>query len=327
MYAAITDGLLKNVSPSDVPGQCPTGNCTFEAYQSMGVCSEVVDVSSSITSRCTTEASQNNPAGCNYSVPAINEEPTATETSLTVSEYDRPTLWVGASDPFVYNFPEIYTLAQFYVIYVPDLDKWATYDLTEDHKEEMVVFKATLNLCLYTYNTTMTFGVTKTDQVSKITNLDWQEGTEHVETTPFPTVTTRHGNETFWMSQLNIQSFNQHLALETFTGTATFKPKGPDGYGNLTQNDAVRAIAYSIYYQPSASQGLSDLMDRFAVSLTNGCAFTHDLAHKHIPDIQAGYAPLMIYLLQPPGRLVPSRCTSRYSGLGCSFLLPPYCYL
>lgn len=277
MSAAVTDGLLKqNISPSDVPGNCPTGNCTWENYRSMGVCSNVVDVSSTITSKCRKTSSQYYPDGCNYSVPAIEKNPTVTGTTLQTDLGE--TLWMGASNPTTFTYPDINTLVQFYVIYVPDLTVWETFDHTEDHKDVLVALQATLNLCLYTYSSNMTNGVTNTTQISKETDLDWQIGEPNFidGSSGNRTVITTLASETFWMSQPNVISFNAFLSYQTFTGSASI---GPDLLGNITENDNVRMIAASIYDDHAGIQGLSKLLDVLAVSMTNAYALTDILSH------------------------------------------------
>lgn len=240
----------------------------------MGVCSNIIDVSSTITSKCRKRASQFRPNGCNYSVPAVDENPTATERTLTTYRLGE-TLWIGASNTPNYKYPDINTLVQFYIIYVPDLTEWATLDYTEDHKEKLVALQATLNLCLYTYATRMTFGVTRTAQFAKSPDLGWQTGTASGpdENTSFQTVTTTHDSETFWMSQLNVKSFNDYLSLQTFTGSASMRPAGPSGGGNTTETDTVRVIASSIYDDPGSLYGIKTVLDNLAVSMTNGCGF------------------------------------------------------
>ncbi|KAL9580036.1 MAG: hypothetical protein Q9203_006468, partial [Teloschistes exilis] len=220
---------------------------------------------------CRKRASQFRPNGCNYSVPAIDENPTATERTLTTYRLGE-TLWIGASNTPNYKYPDINTLVQFYIIYVPDLTEWATLDYTEDHKEKLVALQATLNLCLYTYATRMTFGVTRTAQFAKSPDLDWQSGTASGpdENTSFQTVTTSHDSETFWMSQLNVKSFNDYLSLQTFTGSASMRPAGPSGGGNTTETDTVRVIASSIYDDPGSLYGIKTVLDNLAVSMTNG---------------------------------------------------------
>ena len=281
--AAVTDGLLKqNISPSDVPGNCPTGNCTWENYRSMGVCSNVVDVSSTITSRCRNTNRQYYPDGCNYSVPAIDKNPTDTKTTLQ-THVSGETLWIGVSNPTNFNYPDINTLVQFYVIYVPDFTVWDTFDYTEDHKDVLVALQATLNLCLYTYSSNMTNGVTNTTQISKVTDLDWQIGGANFMdgTSGIQTVITTLGSETFGMSQPNVKSFNAFLSYQTFTGSASMRSaaSAADSVGNITENDNVRMIAASIYDDHAGIQGLSKLLDGLTVSMTNAYALTDILSH------------------------------------------------
>ena len=255
----------------------------------MGVCSNVVDVSSTITSKCRSTTSQYYPDGCNYSVPAIEKNPT--DIGTTLQTYDLgETLWIGASNPANFTYPDINTLVQFYVIYVPDFTVWEAFDHTEDHKDVLVALQATLNLCLYTYSTNMTNGVTKTAQISKETDLDWQIGDANFNdgNSSFYTVNTTLASETFWMSQLNVKSFNSFLSYQTFTGSASMSSAGsaPDGEGNTTENDNVRMIAASIYNDHTGIQGLSKLLDVLAVSMTNAYALP-DVLSRYLSTLMA----------------------------------------
>ena len=221
------------------------------------------------------------------------------------------------------EYPDINTLVQFYVIYVPDLTVWDTsdFDYTEDHKDILVALQATLDLCLYTYSTNMTNGVTNTNEISKETDLDWQLGraTFDDSKTEFDTVTTMLDSETFWMSQLNVNSFNYFLTLQAFTGTASMRSAAstPDGGGNFTENDNVRMIAASIYDDHAGIQGLSKLLDILAVSMTNAYALP-DIPSSHLSTLMAfpGYVPPQTCPPQYPEHPAPLKCTSRYSGLG-----------
>ncbi|KAL8724166.1 MAG: hypothetical protein Q9166_008105 [cf. Caloplaca sp. 2 TL-2023] len=104
------------------------------------------------------------------------------------------TFWIGASKNREYS--ERSTLVQFYVIYAPDLTAWNANDLTDDHKDELIALQATLGL-LYTYNTSMMFGVTTTRETSKETNLDWRPGEDVLGKTSYETVAMMHDNERF----------------------------------------------------------------------------------------------------------------------------------
>ncbi|KAL8877925.1 MAG: hypothetical protein Q9198_004161 [Flavoplaca austrocitrina] len=213
----------------------------------------------------------------------IDDRPTARETVLETFRLGQ-TLWVGASNPWKslpqgkgskpYMPPGVDTLEQFYVLYVPDLTRWDELDKTEDHKDELVALQAKLSLCVNTYHSNMTFGVMNTQLVSQEKNLNWQTGTETLEGNRFDTVTVTHGGEKFWMSEDNRESFYKHLSLQTFTGSASMRSEEPDGGGNLTENDIVRSIAESLYNDRAGIQGLSELLNNLAMSMSNAYATT-----------------------------------------------------
>ncbi|KAL8748303.1 MAG: hypothetical protein Q9184_007413, partial [Pyrenodesmia sp. 2 TL-2023] len=247
---------------------CVTGNCTWEDYQSMGVCSTVTDISSTITSKCPKPNIQYRPPGCNYSVSAIDQNPAVRDIPLRSHKYGE-TLWVGASQRRLdYN---INTLIQFYVIYVPDFTTWDQLDFTKDEKDELVALQATLSLCLNKYHTDMTFGVTNTTLLSKEIDLDWQASSEVVEGTSSNTTIVTHDGDNFVMGGSNQELFHLYLSNQIFIGTASMRSESesPDGGGNLTETDGVKSIAASLYEDRAGIRGLSDLLDRLTISMSN----------------------------------------------------------
>lgn len=80
---------------------------------------------------------------------------------------------------------------------------------------------------------------------------------------------TTNGSETFSMSELNQWSWNQFLTFQTFLGTAAYRPNVTNNPENITENDAVRSIADSLYNDSAGIEGLSKLMDNLAVSMTS----------------------------------------------------------
>ncbi|KAL8798264.1 MAG: hypothetical protein Q9182_006810 [Xanthomendoza sp. 2 TL-2023] len=273
MSVAIIDGLLrKDISPSDVKGNCVTGNCTWEDYQSLGVCATVTDVSSSIISKCGKDKTQFKQPGCNYSVAAIDQDPTARNTTLQTYKFGE-TLWVGASDTQNFKSTGLNTLVQFYVIYVPDLNRWESLDFTQDHKDKLVTLQATLSLCVRKYHTSMTFSVTNTTLLSRETNLDWQTSSEVLEGTSFEALAVTHDGDKFVIREVNQRAFDTHFSVQTFTRSASM---GIYRGGNLTENDIVRRIAVSLYEDRGGIRGLSDLLDNLAVSMSNTYAPYYD---------------------------------------------------
>ncbi|KAL8992544.1 MAG: hypothetical protein Q9169_007020 [Polycauliona sp. 2 TL-2023] len=277
MSIAITDGLLRpDIKPSEVAGNCDTGNCTWENYQSLGVHATVVDVSSTITAKCGMTDREYHPPGCNYSVPALDEDPTASETVLQATRDQGQgqsiyqTLWMGASDDRLYEPPGTSTLTQFYVIYVPDFNVWDRLDHRKDHKEELVALQVTLALCVNEYHSNMTFGVTNTDLLSNCTELDWQEDHEVIDGLEIETVSVTHDAEKFWMYDVNKQAFYSHLSLQVFTGSAQWASADRPGsrdFLNTSDNRVVAAVAASL--NDDRVPGFSELLDNLAVSMSN----------------------------------------------------------
>ena len=288
---AVKDGLLRDdISPSDVTGICPTGNCTWPDYQSLGVCSDVVDVSQRITSN-RRPRSEFTRSGRNYSVPDTRDtvdfydKPSFSGTTLATEELG-DTLWIGSQDTINNQYQGTNKLIQFYTIFVRDLTTWDKHqDFTKDYKNELTALQVTLSLCVYTYRTSMTFGVTETTTISKETNLNWIQDSETIDRITSNMISTTYRSEKFSMGEFNQRSWYDFFTYETFLGTAQFRSAKPnqDG-GNFTSNDAVRSIANSVYGDHAGIEGLSRLMDRLAVSLTNA----------YVPPLQACniYQPL-----------------------------------
>ena len=273
---AVKDGLLRgDISPSDVTGTCPTGNCTWPDYHSLGVCSDIIDVSERITS-IRREKSRFTQPGRNYSVP---------DTKDTIDFYDKPsfsgttletqelgdTLWIGSQDTINNQYQGTNKLIQFYTMYVRDLTTWDEHqDYTKNYKDELTALQVTLSLCVYTYRTSMTFGVTNTTTISRETNLNWIQDSETNDGVTSDMISTTYRSEKYSMDGFNQRSWYDFFTYETFLGTAQFRSAKPNQEGgNLTGNDAVRSITNSVYGDHAGIDGLSKLMDNLAVSLTN----------------------------------------------------------
>ena len=153
MKAEIADGLLsEGANPLDVRDFCPTDNCTWEQYTSMGVCSSVEDVTPSIvTDREEADGDGFRP-GCNYSVPVLKDNQRQFDSTMSSKlSY----LWIGASNPAIYNYSALNTLVELYVIYVDSLIALDPEFAWTGFYNNVVALKGTLGLCLYAYDTTV----------------------------------------------------------------------------------------------------------------------------------------------------------------------------
>ncbi|KAL8658221.1 MAG: hypothetical protein Q9226_001158 [Calogaya cf. arnoldii] len=257
----------------------------------MGVCSDVLDVSPTIIS--TPRAGSNKdgiPPGNDYSVPDTKDTKNVIENG-PVNQIKKPsfsgkvlssvkngdTLWVGSQDTANKQYERTNQLMRFYVIYVRNLTSWNEIkNFKRDHKDELTALQVTLDLCLYTYTTNMTFGVTSTTEVTKKTDLQWKVSTDPKRDTTY--METTNASETFSMSEINQWSWNNFLTYQTFLGAAQYRPRG--GPENTTENDVVRSIANSLYNEGTGIEGLSRLMDNLALSMTNTLRTTTETPEK-----------------------------------------------
>ena len=93
-------------------------------------------------------------------------------------QYIMDTLWIGASkiDGIDFRHLGINTLVDFFVIYAPCISRWISNDATVDHTTELIALEVNLGLCMYTYDTSMTFGMTTTDRIGEPINPNGQVG-------------------------------------------------------------------------------------------------------------------------------------------------------
>jgi hypothetical protein len=117
MKSAIYSGLTSsNISLPDPLFSCPTGNCTWEPFSTLGVSSRCVNLTSQVTLNCTTiPANENFHADttewCSFASPTLY--PDATPTTLMIINSSAPAFasatiarvdWIKALDNII-NYP------------------------------------------------------------------------------------------------------------------------------------------------------------------------------------------------------------------------------
>ena len=282
--AAVTSALAGNpVNASDIQGICSTGNCTFGTYNTMGVCASVQDVTPTLISHCPNHEDGTRP-GCSYTVPELQAHspfPNSNYSSIneqgSTKGLERMTLFIGASKIFQsYQYPGINTLSEFYVIYLSDLSVLSL-DSKVNYTSKLVALKGTLNLCLYTYNSSMLDGTTTTTQLTQITNAVWISDTEVDNNARVGRIsTTAPGDsETYSLIASTVTAFNNYLGSSIFTGFANMDPAFSDNGLSKFLNDVTSTVAIKLYgsqngtLAPNGQQDLLDLLNNLATGLTN----------------------------------------------------------
>ena len=149
MKASIYNGLYSpNVTLSDVPASCNSGNCTWPAYSSLAICSSTTDVSSSLRSSC----SPLDPKQCNYSLPSGGSL-AGKNDFMSISTTDNlafTSLAFGNTQPLIDFFTFVIS----------------------NKTSEPLLLESVLNVCVQSYNTSVINGKTITNKLQTWTDLN-----------------------------------------------------------------------------------------------------------------------------------------------------------
>lgn len=225
------EGLVPgNFSLSDVPASCSTGNCSWVEYSSLGVCTSVLDLSSTIIyNACNLTAFDeifklngltNSGFPCfNYTLPklALQTDSNAdfsgiTNASLTNAFPDisifPPPMKILSLEPS-YDSSSSNSVGTIYLMYQPGF-------LANSTLPSPVAFELNLNLCLHKYNTTVINGVTNTTILSSqnlethVTKIfsERDATTDYMVNNSYISI----GGMTFGTSDLSIMALSQTIA-------------------------------------------------------------------------------------------------------------------
>lgn len=271
MNAAINSAIQQiPASFSDVQANCQTGVCTFSDYQTMGVCSKVEDVSSTIVRNCHSRFTGDKTPNCFYSVKDLQDDPPYREDNMTI--FDIPmSLWVGAGDTGIGDnteYTDPVSLGTFYTIYFHDkADIDSMVSQSSDYTPVLTALKGSLNLCTMTLQTNVTNGVTSTTQTQQTTDLPWAKSQMTINDTDTPVVSaTAADGKDYSITQHSGRGFKIYLADEIFYGNSQTLTGGYWGStpaaGTLTGLLVDKPIQEGI-------DGLTKMLDNMAVAMTN----------------------------------------------------------
>ncbi len=264
MQAAINSAITEApVDPSDVKGDCSSGTCTFPIYETMGICSRVDNVTSTIKKECHHQNTGRETA-CSYSVADLQKSPTWRQDNLT--EAGSECLWVGASDMSKQgaHYPDLNSLGIFYTIYTPNSQAFTWLGPQDNFTDYLVALKGTLDLCLISYQTTIKNGITKTMETSRATDLTWHSIQKDIGGRSSSAISTMSGGKEYWMSQHSVTAFLHYLSLEIFHGGSQVLTGGELGSTNIA-----RTLATHLVNQTGGQDHMSQILETVATSMTN----------------------------------------------------------
>lgn len=261
LQAAFTAGLQTPINPSAISGFCPTGNCTFDEYSSLAICSSAEDVTPSLLSDCKGQSDAK--LGCNYTVPEIRNRATWRGGEFSPTGKLGSTLWIGASETTQQrdgfrSGPE--TLVDFYVLYFPNITVLSD-DAVANITQSIVALKGSLDLCVKTHHTTVTNGITNTTITNNQTSLKWHDvrSTQGNTNVSLDLATAADGQD-YWMEANTRTYFNSFLEAASFYGDY-YGGEPQDPNLNVASSFTARAIADRLYAgtTPDGASGLQAL--------------------------------------------------------------------
>ncbi|KAI9711687.1 MAG: hypothetical protein M1828_001798 [Chrysothrix sp. TS-e1954] len=307
MKLAVFSGLLRDgVDPSEVQGSSTTGNATFEAFTSLGVCASVADVTSSIVRSCTnkTELSGIADRRCSYTVPALRRNRPLANVRARPGHLS--TLYIGASfyQPLDLTDAQIgpinEALTEFYVIYVNDLSQVGSTSKDIDFTGQVRALKGDLRLCAHHYTSSMQFGVTRTILEAQDRQLVWSHGFVPIGDTNQGGYTSSvpGTSETFYMEPDAMDGLSAWLNSTGLTGTALMQPPPPDS-GAVVEYSApadfstipVKAVAVHLYGSEDGTQvsdgvgALTKFLDNIAMSMSNATELAQQMGGVYTTEI------------------------------------------
>ena len=255
-------------SPSNVTASCQTNNCTFESYLSMGVCSRVEDVTSTIVKNYSRHRHNSESSGCDYTVEELKANPPWRLGNLT-TEAPIYTLWIGSSDN---DFPESNTLTELYTIYFSNTTGFKDHN-DVDRLNSVVALIGGWDLCVKRFATAVVNGTTVTSEESTLTNSKWNTVTKTIGTQSFNTTLCENDGVEYWMDVPARRAFHDFLGLEIFQGSSSSGINVVDlGSGSETSEiDAPLTIAGLLVNQPTGvgQDRLGNLLGNISTSMTN----------------------------------------------------------
>jgi len=242
MVAAISTGLFYESASklSPLTPSCPTGNCTWDNYTTLGICAETADISNLLTS---TETS----VGYNRSLPngIYVFAPAGSSTSTFVAN-------ANSTNPSIVFGNISLPIADFFVIN----DAYHPKANATSYALEVAIF-----FCIQSLHTETRSGQSSTN----LTHWD-----DRFQRTSDPdyfnyTSTPSEQDETFLVTQAGAGYIQGFLATE-FQGSYR---KGADGGGGAYDSNAIRAFVNATSTPPYDQLAIEQVVGNLATSMSN----------------------------------------------------------
>lgn len=264
--ASVYAGMNGGVELSQVVPTCPTGNCTWDPYNSLALCANPVANLTHVLNITNTFNGSVMDGSCSiiecaYSLPnALSLAPSTSDASTVIQVTSLPLNGSGPSPESTSSksnltsiaFSDIPVVLEFFMIY------------SSESFDNVAAIEASLSFCGQTYNTSVTKGETNTTELDRWCSLDTSHGgTPTLPIVNWPIV----GNSTsLWVEQGYVNSL-QYTLSTIFTGTYTIQVGGTVDY--QLSSVAVQALNNTIGGSLDDVAALQTFMNDLTVSVSN----------------------------------------------------------
>jgi hypothetical protein len=293
LSASVTSGMGSNQSISQVAGFCPTTECSWPSYTSLGVCADTEDITSTIMAYPNTADGYKN-----MSVADLTSNPVYPDIFIAgwpQQNLSRADFWIDTvkmipSGQYLSGWQggrPWNTIAVTYVIYFPSCAAWnntrqeslthvtseqyAAFNAALNNTSNWKAFRGTFSLCVQDLVSNVSNGILTTEVVKTWEDVDWKI----VGNTSDQSVVGRHAGRDYYMTIPSMWSAGLRIR-QIFAGRATLNIAA---FGEVDfSNEWTVTISSDIYgvdpvnCDPSPSLGFSGFQRRFqnvATALTN----------------------------------------------------------
>lgn len=290
LEAAIAQGLARYDSgPSQVAGLCATNNCTFDEYGSLAICYTIEDITQSIIKDCRSSVESQGPDandGCTYSVPALNNP------NITGPIPKNFTCSSGGGDTIVFAPLSVSqgvltgnTLTELYVFV--ETNETSKDGPTSCQQKSMLALKATLDLCVQSFQTQI---VNKTTQTQIIRSSNNTKGNSN---DGYEWAGIDGSGVKFNVTPDTASAFGDYLTFSVFLGSAYLDYQdGGDNYIYWDEGQYFVADFFTPEFhtqdRSTSVNNFAKRIDNIAISMTNG----YDTLTAHF--LRANWNPVSV---------------------------------
>lgn len=268
-------------TPSQVGGHCPTADCSWEPYRSLGICYSVEDISATIVETATSAQNKlitvkdlRDTDGPSVSIPDVSLWLYVDPVLANIQNRNK------TMQQRVENGRPLNTLVDIYLIYTPPCAMLNTTNSDPNSPEPYYnlsswrAYRATLSACIQRLNSSVTKGTANTNVLEENIPSNWSQADVDVgPSTNVTAIQTHHANQSFFLTEYGVLALWNGLQ-HRLRGNGSYIPGGDTYFTSDTlavlTNDVNGEDSLHCNEDPALGfNGFDRRMKNLAVALSN----------------------------------------------------------